>query len=336
MHRKIGLASLALLLLSTVPSVGQAAQYTIKVIDGGPDKLVEFHGISPNGRMTGRWCCDGNDHSQPFVARNGKLRRLDVAPDETAYGIAINNDGTIVGESYSDSAGRSFFFEDASGRHQIGADGLFAATAINKIGQVAGTKVDRAGFDHGAFIYFIPDGSFIPVEGLGATFIHPTAIDNEGRVAGDYEQSPGRRCFIHQNGEMSDLGDLGGNSCAVSDMNDQGVIVGYAILPGGASHAFVWEKGKMKDLLPDSFKSWANGINNKRQIVGQVKSDQAKAEDGFLFEKDKLALLSDLLSPSDAKHWKELIPRGISDKGEIMGDGVFDSQRRAFIMRPKR
>lgn len=334
MLHKIGLASLALVLLSAFPAASQAARYTIEILDGGRGKQVEPHGISPNGRLTGRWCCDGNDHSQPFVARNGKLRRLDVAPDETAYGIAINNAGTIVGESYSDSSGQSFFFEDASGRHQIGADGLFAAKDINKIGQVVGTKIDRTGFEHGAFIYFIPDGSFIPVEGLGATYIHPSAIDNEGAVAGDYEQSPGRRCFIHKGGEMSDLGDLGGNSCLVLDMNDQGAIVGAAVLPSGASHAFIWEKGKMKDLLPDSFKSWATGINNKRQIVGQVKSDQARPEDGFLLEKDKLTLLGDLLPPADAKRWKDMVPRGISDQGEIVGEGVFDSNPRAFIMRP--
>jgi probable HAF family extracellular repeat protein len=334
MHRKTCLASLALVLLSAFSPASQAARYTIKILDGGPGKLVEQHGISPNGRTTGRWCCDGNDHSQPFVARNGKLRRLDVAPDETAYGIAINNAGTIVGESYSDSKGQSFFYEDATGRHQIGADGLFETTDINKIGQVVGTKIDRAGFDHGAFIYFIPDGSFIPVEGLGATYIHPTAIDNEGTVAGEYEQTPGRRCFIHKNGEMSDLGDLGGDTCMALDMNDQGAIVGYAIVPGGASHAYVWEKGKMKDLLPDSFKSWATGINNKRQIVGQIKPDQGQSEDGFLYEKDKLTLLKDLLPPADAKRWKDMVPRGISDKGEIVGDGVYDSNRRAFIMRP--
>ena len=71
---------------------------------------------------------------------------------------------------------------------------------------------------------------------------------------------------------MINLGNLGGakNHQPVA-INTLGQITGGSDLPGDkAQHAFLWQKGAMKDLgtLPGDTYSFGNSINNLGQIVG--------------------------------------------------------------------
>ena len=74
--------------------------------------------------------------------------------------------------------------------------------------------------------------------------------------------------FLWENGEMKDLGTLGGSnwSWAVA-INDKGQVLGYSSL--GTTHAFIWENGVMKDFWPDTNGNvYLSDINNKGQMVG--------------------------------------------------------------------
>lgn len=327
------LAAAAFTLLAGASQPSLAARYTIEAIDGGEGKTVALHDISPNGKMTGEWCCNARSHEQPFVIRNGQFKKLAVQPDETARGWAINNLGVVMGESYSDSNSLRTFYEDDSGRHYIESDVRFVGREINKVGQIPGYRMAVDGSFYEAVIYSISDASFTTIPGdLGQ--VTPAAINDSGTVVADVSTSSKTACYIYQNNALTELPDLGGRYCFPADINNKGTAVGIAALPDDRVHAVKWENGVMTELLPDSYKSWALRINNHGQIVGRIKFDHPVSEKAFLYEGTKMTLAKDLLSPADTAHWSDFFFRGISDKGEIIGDGKLDGVARAFIMRP--
>ena len=70
-----------------------------------------------------------------------------------------------------------------------------------------------------------------------------------------------------------DLGALGGTASYAADVNNNGQVVGYAVL-NSVQHAFVYENNQMTDLnnLVDSGLGWtlnrARAVNDLGQIVG--------------------------------------------------------------------
>jgi probable HAF family extracellular repeat protein len=84
--------------------------------------------------------------------------------------------------------------------------------------------------------------------------------------------NPAAHGVLWDNGEVIDLGNLGGakNHQPVA-INTLGQITGGSDLPGDqAQHAFLWQKGVMTDLgtLPGDTYSFGNSINNLGQVVG--------------------------------------------------------------------
>lgn len=109
----------------------------------------------------------------------------------------------------------------------------------------------------------------------------PWRINDSGQVIGYSSKNNGsdssERAFFWQNGQMTDLGSLGGDVSKAWAINKSGQVVGVSLVPDantpnspGVYHAFLWENGQMTDLgaSGSNDSSVATGINNLGHIVG--------------------------------------------------------------------
>jgi probable HAF family extracellular repeat protein len=102
-------------------------------------------------------------------------------------------------------------------------------------------------------------GHLIDLRTLGGPDSYAAFVNNSGQVAGfSFTNStpnpttgfPTVDPFLWENGEMKDLGTLGGTAGFASDINDEGIVVGQSNLAGDASyHPFLWKGNRMTDLL---------------------------------------------------------------------------------------
>ena len=100
--------------------------------------------------------------------------------------------------------------------------------------------------------------------------------------------------FSYSNGQMTDLGTLGGNFSTGSAINLSGWVVGASTTSNGGSDAFVWNGKKMVDLgklapLSGS-ESWASGINDSGQVVGGTWA-AGDVEHAFLYSNGTMTVL---------------------------------------------
>jgi probable HAF family extracellular repeat protein len=70
-------------------------------------------------------------------------------------------------------------------------------------------------------------------------------LNNHGQVVGTYNIAEGdpftnRRAFLYSDGNMTNLGTLGGNNSIATHITDQGMIIGESTTASGATHGFYY------------------------------------------------------------------------------------------------
>ena len=94
-------------------------------------------------------------------------------------------------------------------------------------------------------------------------------INESGQVVGTFVNAAGQsRAFLWDDGVLTDLGTLGGDTSGAGGLNDVGQVVGNStVAPGGtATDVFRWEDGAMVGLGLGGRS--ASGINDAGQVVG--------------------------------------------------------------------
>src|SRR5688572_13601405 len=75
----------------------------------------------------------------------------------------------------------------------------------------------------------------------GAQFSRAFAINDAGQATGIAGLANGQgRAFLYSGGSMLDLGTFGGTASAGEAVNAAGMVAGWATLPAGNEHAFVY------------------------------------------------------------------------------------------------
>jgi len=237
------------------------------------------------------------------------------------------------------------------------------ATAINQRGQIAGLsendQIDPFSGNPEFHAVLWQNDQLLDLGTLGGVSSFASALNNHGQVTGaalndvsdpfsilgtgDGTTLTQTRGFLWQHGEMHDLGTLGGPDTWAVFVNDRGQVAGASYTSNNVDPntgtppvgAFLWEKGKMKDLGNlggDNGFLGAPGIvaalNNHGQVTGNMVVAGDQFIHAFLWNGEKLADLGTLGGNFS-------FANGINDAGAVVGTAWFpgDQLKDGFLWR---
>ncbi len=189
------------------------------------------------------------------------------------------------------------------------------AEDINDFGQVVGWALSDSNLNNKHAVIW-EDGT---INQLTNGFL-PYGINNSGQVAGEiYLESGLYHACLWDNGEITDLGTLGGTLSRATEINASGQIVGWALPTTGGSRAFLWSNGTMQNLgTLGGIESLAYGINDSGWVVGHSRTKENLYR-AFLWNGAGMIEL-----PRVSTDWKYSAASDINSSGQITGR-VFNS-----------
>jgi len=283
-----------------------------------------------------------------FLWEQGRMRRMPTLNGKNAYATAINDFGQMAG-AYSPDPLKAQFQAARFFGNQVKLLGGFPADvhgfslsqaeAINSKGQIVGGSNNQAFFWDKGKLRHLPTPP-----GYRAT--EARAINDRGQTSGKGEQPSGSVTRTHAllwdtGGKVRDLGTLPGYTDSVARaINHQGQVIGWVSSTQGtpgrkiAFHyqAFLWQNGKMRGLgsIPRIKDSKAAAINDKGQVVGNAyyRTDEA----ALLWQNGHVYEMNTLVPPHSG--WKLQNADGINAQGWVIGNGIHNGIRRAFLLTP--
>jgi probable HAF family extracellular repeat protein len=265
----------------------------------------------------------GLSMAHPAAAQKYTITDLDTLGGPQTFAYDVNEQGQVVGTSQISGSGGQF---DLPTHAFIWSDGKIAdlgtlggqrsyAYSINQLGLVVGYSYTSDNSNGGAFLWsegmLMQNLGTLPNGGVSMAY----GINKAGQITGFSTLGSGNHAFLLTNGEMSDLGTLGGSYSYGMGINDSGQVVGYSENTNNEAHAFLWENDNMKDLGtlggPDSY---ANRINNTGQVVGQSLTAGGESH-AFFLGKNGMVDLGTL-----GGYESEAL--GINDLGQVAGSST--------------
>jgi probable HAF family extracellular repeat protein len=161
-------------------------------------------------------------------------------------------------------------------------------------------------------------------------WLQASAINNAGQLTGVIPVPGGSHAFLFTNGDVRDLGALGGTRSFGYGLSDNGMVTGEAAPANRPGHAFLYAHGTMRDLgtLPGGTSSIGLSVNNTGQVTGSAttRTDQTHAILAGYGGMRDLGTLGGNFSYGI----------GINNAGHVVGASTFggdESRRHAFLYR---
>jgi probable HAF family extracellular repeat protein len=219
-------------------------------------------------------------------------------------GIVIGQALTAGGTLYHPFVYRAGVMYDLA---PLSSNTLFwSALGVNASDKVVGGVFDTTTSTFGGFLY---DGTqLIDLTPFGIVN-YALDINDQGDIVG--VGASGHAVLLH-NGQLSDLGTLGGNYSDTYGLNNAGQIIGTSDTGNGETHGFVYQNGEMTDLgtLGGTYVQ-PEAINESGQIVGISYTANGPLR-AFIYEN---AVMSDLGAGDGSFAYD------ISNSGVVVGDG---------------
>lgn len=293
---------------------------------------------------------------EAFYWNDGSFTKLGNLGGSFSQAYQINNAGHIVGSSkvwdeQTDSYHTTgFYWTSSTGMQRIGFDDCWYSSAYginnsDKIVAYGRRNDDYYGIAHVGFTGDVTNG-FNELnsyhENGGGTWSY--GISDNGYIVGAASSQPivPFTAFIYKNGNMTDLGTLGGRSSVLFSVNSSGQAVGHSEMNIPQSynddiirHALLWQDGQKIDLETLGGKnSGAYSINENGDIVGSAETLDGEWHAFVMFDDDDVMIdLNSFLT--DDLSWDYLAAaRDINNNGQIVGYGYIDGHEHAFLMTP--
>ena len=187
----------------------------------------------------------------------------------------INNAGQIVG-SYTGTNGMMGSYTARGCSPPLPGS---VASGINDAGQIAGftQTIGNRETPGETLGYLYSNGTLTTIDFPGAGMTTPSSINNVGQIAGTFRY-PGATGYIHgfveSNGVFTIVDEPGFvdaylNGTIINGINDSGDMVGW-IVKGSGGCSFIYHEGSFTCFsVPGALFTYAYGINNAGQIVGE-------------------------------------------------------------------
>ena len=290
-------------------------------------------GINNLGQVVGYYRTDAGS-MRAFLSSGGVMIDLGTLGGGEAYARDINDLGQVVGEATTASGEwHAFLWDSASGMQDLGTLGgaTSCAYAINELGQIVGYAND--GTSLRAFVY--EDGMMSPV--VGSEYYQSGVFDvnDDGQMSGvivPYTGDPS--AVVIDSGEMVDLGAAVAGGTQAWNINNAGMVTGYA-WGSGAYRSFVYAAGYYVDIgsLPGFHDTYVYGLNEHGMAVGVATAAGEVLSHAFVYTGGVLIDLNDL--PIAGEDWEYLTAAfTVNDAGQIAGYGRINGKFCGFLLTP--
>jgi probable HAF family extracellular repeat protein len=302
-----------------------------------------------------------------FIWRAGRLTDLGALgpqpADDSSWPASINTRGDLAGASDDGTIDPLVGYEEA--RAVLWKDGRIVdlgtlggnesvAFWLDNRDQVVGAAansipdaVSMFGFGTQTRAFLWEHGRMQDLGTLGGPDAAAFFVNDAGQVSGvaytnstvdTATGSPTTHPFLWQNGDMQDLGTLGGTSAAVNSLNDDGEVVGQSNLAGDVTfHPFLWNGRSLSDLgtFGGDLGS-ANWIDRAGQVVGWADTAEPltpplgepgdQLYQAFLWQNGVMANLG--TAPGD----KCSVANSVNNRGQVVGNaGICHGAVDAFL-----
>jgi probable HAF family extracellular repeat protein len=266
-----------------------------------------------------------------FIYSSGVSTSIGMSSEPTAIATGINASGQVSGY---DQTG-AFLYSSGSTQYIIKNPtfpvSLAEALALNDSGEVTGL---------GPFLF--SNGTLTSVNTPNGTPAGSgEAINAAGQIAGIFGTSGGAtHAFLYTSGTAVDLGTLGGLNSVIGNpagsvsvggelpephaLNSSGQVTGFSDTANGASHAFLFAGGTMRDLgTLGGNQSHGAAINDAGEVTGWAETADG-AQHAFLYANGQMIDLNSLIDPGSALKPYVTLQAGvdISNTGFILAQGV--------------
>lgn len=336
------LRALVLVLLPTAALGDSHAQrYQIQeigVVNGRTQSwTLNARCLNDRGEVVG-WSNDGgaydfaDDDAFLWSRRSGLVPLAGLPGAATTSASAINNRGQIIGMSGDLFPNVLPVVWDRQGVSALSLPSGYSGgwgIAINDQGQAGGTLFTPEGTTR-AVVWHHGQPRLLPKLSDDSDGDAVFSIHERGYIVGQSAAKP----VMWLRNQTIGLGTAGGTWGLAISVNSRGDTVGLAATPNDATvHGLLWRNGKIIDLTPDSTFGFANGINDRGQIVGGVGDANLEGR-AALWENGTTTLLNSVLPPNSG--WNLIEADSINEAGQIAGFGTLNGELRVFLLTPNR